>query len=217
MRFLAITQIILVGLSVVIIFTVIRPMFDTIRLNQDEIVKFRQAISTAGEFNTRLTQLRARADSFSARDLEALETYIPPTIDMLSVSRDIALIAQQNGMIINDITAHDVEGSGTEEMAPFDPSAPLPPELAGDPMLDPNAAVGATSLVDEAERKLVSQTFSVDVLGSYEQMKSLLADFERNVYPLRLVGLEFTNDSSDSSDAFVFSLELETYALTSTP
>lgn len=50
--------------------------------------------------------------------------------------------------------------------------------------------------------------FLVTVLGEYSNIKALLADFERNDYPLRLVSLSLVSDDSGLLQA---ALELETY------
>jgi hypothetical protein len=59
---------------------------------------------------------------------------------------------------------------------------------------------------------LYSQTFEVSVVGTYEQMKEMLKDFEQNDYPLRLLNLKFSLDDS-SSGLIQYSFTLETYAL----
>lgn len=227
MRFQAITQILLVGLSLVMIFTIVRPMFETVSANQDEIEKFRNAVNTAGMFNARLSELRARAESFSQEDLSALEAYMPAEIDPLSVSRDIVAIVEENGLVLASIEAGESSEPSTDEgegMMPTDPGMVDPAMDPGmDPAMDPmmggvDAGMGA-GLLSEAEKMLVTQAFTLEVLGTYEQMKELLADLERNAYPLRLISLEFGGSEEGEetivSDGYTFTLELETYALKS--
>lgn len=236
MRSQAITQIILVALSLVMIFTIVRPTFESVRTNQDEIAKFREAVNTAGMFNAKLGELRARAESFNRADLEALETYLPAEIDPLAVSRDIVAIVEKNGMALDSIEAGESSADTDEGMVAMggDPDAaagtamagPADPAMGGDPMMvDPMMAgvapgVGMGSLITEAENLLVTQSFTVEVLGTYEQLKTFLADMEQNAYPLRLVNLEFGDgggegEESVQSDGYSFSLEVETYALAS--
>lgn len=202
------------------IFTIIRPMFSDIQSSQSEIARYRQAVSTAGQFNAHLNQLRNRANSFSGEDLGALETYVPSSIDQLSVSRDILAIVEENGMVAQAVSADEAEGGtpeeGGEDAALVDgaipPEDPALVDPAMDPMADPAMAVGApVSLANEANRSLQKQQFTLEVLGSYDQMKELLIDFERNEYPLRLTEFEFSTDTE--SDAYAFTIVLETYAL----
>ena len=77
MRQTAITQIALVGISIVIIVTFIRPTFASIRTLQDEIYQYADATAKANEFNTLLQQLLARERSFSSDDKKALEMFLP--------------------------------------------------------------------------------------------------------------------------------------------
>lgn len=216
MRFQAITQLILVGLALVMVFMIIRPMFTGIQANQEELREYRNAVNTAGQFNAHLTELRNRARSFNQGDMEALNEYIPSEIDQLSVSRDIVAIVEENGMTVRGLTADEpilpsvTEGEFSMGMVadPVVPEGEMLPE--GDP-LSLAVVPEQVSLGTEADRSLVRQRFNVDVLGSYDQMKDMLADFEQNAYSLRLT--EFTFDLDAESDTFLYSIVLETYAL----
>lgn len=206
MRFQAVTQLILVGLSLVIIFTVVRPMFAEIRSNQDEVQKFKQAVNTAGQFNARLTELRNRANDFSPAELSALELYVPAKVDVLSVSRDIVAIAERNDLIVQSVEVDDAEEGVSEEPVT---DVPLTPSL--DPE-DPDFQVANQGeLNQEVSQSLRTRQFTLQAIGTYDQMKRMLADFERNVYPLRLVEFDFS--VGVESQFFVYTVVLETYAL----
>ena len=60
---------------------------------------------------------------------------------------------------------------------------------------------------------LLSQTFKVEVVGTYEQMKAMLQDIEKNNYPLRITDFEFTVEDDETTDLVQYSLILETFAL----
>lgn len=227
MRFQAITQILLVGLSLVMIFTIIRPMFQDVQSNQTELARYRDAVSTAGQFTAKLNELRNRANSFSSEDLGALDAYIPSSIDQLSVSRDIAAMIEENEMIVQSVTAEEPESEIEEEEGGFDATIVEEVELPPAPDLDPGfvdpafvdpsmdaAVTRSASLASEAERGLVTQNFSVKVLGTYDQMKAFLVDLERNDYPLRLTEFDFSVE--EESQLYTFTISVETYALSST-
>jgi len=59
---------------------------------------------------------------------------------------------------------------------------------------------------------LMSQQFEVEVVGTYEQIKAMLSDLERNAYPLKIVEFEFELEEVNAS-LVQYSLLLETYAL----
>ncbi|MEX0930724.1 MAG: hypothetical protein WDZ68_00345 [Candidatus Paceibacterota bacterium] len=204
MRFQAITQIIFVALSLVIIFTVIRPMFGTIQENQNEVEKFQEALAAASQFNARLAELQSRANSFSPSNLNALETYIPAEIDILSVSRDIAYIAEENQLLIQTLEAEDVVEDAVEDGS----------DVSFNNQVDENGiSVSESSIIAQsAEQSLRSRRFSFEAIGTYEQMKQAMIDYERNAYPLRLVGLEFSAED-EGSTLYNFAMEFETYAL----
>lgn len=207
MRFQAITQIILILLSLVIIFTVIRPMFATIQANQVEVQKFKDALVMASQFNAKLAELQARANSFSASDLDALERYVPNEIDILEISRDIVLIAEGNDLLVQTLEvaeAAEIEEEVQNESVPFSPSDPL----------DPNGFVSDTGniIAEEANSSIRERQFTLNAIGTYEQMKQALVDFERNAYPLRLIGFELLTEEENSA-LYNFKMELESYAL----
>jgi hypothetical protein len=195
MRFQAITQIVLVLLSIIMIVTIVRPLFAGIAADQAEITRFKDAVNAADKFNAQLDSLAARANSFSVQQLNALETYLPATVDTLAVSRDIVAIAEQNQLLVQSVTTTEVPVEVVTQNG-----------AAGDPALMEPQTLG-----EEAERNVVTSRFTLEATGTYDQMKRALADYERNIYPLRLVSLAFTTDAETS--ILTFSAVFETYAL----
>lgn len=195
MRFQAITQIVLVLLSIIMIVTIVRPLFAGIAENQAEIGRFKDAVNAADKFNAQLDALAARANSFSVQQLNALETYLPAAVDPLEVSRDIVAIAEQNQLLVQSVTTTEVPVEVVTKNG-----------SDGDPAL-----MEPQTLQEEAERGVVTSRFTLEATGTYDQMKRALADYERNIYPLRLVSLTFTTDAETS--ILTFSAVFETYAL----
>lgn len=210
MRFQAIRQIILIVVALVIVFTVIRPMVMNIQADQRELSQYQQAVRTAGQFNTRLNELLSRMNSLSTEDITSLEMFLPAELDPLMVSRDITAIMQQNQMIVTSVTAEDGQIIDTAQSeSPAEYIAPPPGE---DGMVATNSTQApAPSLAVEARRSLVSQRFTVNALGTYEQMKQALRDMEQNIYPLRLVTLEFV--ANPESILLDFTMEVDAFAL----
>lgn len=207
MRFQAVTQIILVVLSLVIIFTLVRPMFADIRTDQDEIARFRQALDTVGQYNARLSELQQQVRSFNPEDIEALETYVPATVDTLAVSRDIQRIAGMNQVTVESIVPILSESGDTSVRAAEDPGMETIDPETGMPVEGGNLG----SLTAEAGAGLQAHQFAFAGFGTYEQLTAMLADFERNIYPLRLIKLTFAAEAE--STVYGISAVLETYAL----
>ena len=201
MRSQAIIQIILIALSLVMVFTIIRPMFTGIRDDQNEVQRFKQAVDAADQFNARLDDLRQRANSFGSEDLAALDLFLPSTIDVLSVSRDIVAIAEQNQLLVQSVTKVETsEEVVTENGNVVDPMD----EMDG-------TGIKSRTLEEEASENTVSQRFALSATGTYDQMKQMLRDMERNAYPLRLVSLTFATDAETT--ILSFEAVVETYAL----
>jgi len=205
MRFQAGIQILLLVIAMVIAFSVIKPKIAAISADQSEVASYRAAIENIGRYNQQLQALINQANSLSAYDRSVLWRYLPEEIDATLVSSDIANIVSQNRLLLLDIVPSELSlvTAETED-----------PNMPGDVAVAP---VDPTGVVIEGEAGmpkglLVSQQFQVEVVGTYEQMKAMMRDFERNAYPLKLVNFEF-NLEEEGSGLVQYSLLLETYAL----
>ena len=186
MRSQSITQIILVVVSVIIIFTYIRPTYGNLQMTQQEVSEYRDALENADAFNSELQSLVTRANSFTTTEINDLERYLPTEVDAISVMRDINLIAERNFLELTGLSANDlVEG----------------------------AQAGASGQGQDAGVQLPIDTVSFEVAlsGSYENFKLLLQDFERNAYPLTVADMSVTPNAE--TGLYEFGLTLETYQL----
>lgn len=186
----ALVQIMVIVVAVIIVAVFVRPMFSEIGLLQDEIFEYQDAVAKANEFNTRLEELIAVENSFSFRDVNALETFLPVEIDSVRVLSDLGTIASSTSMAVDSFDVDEL----------YTPS---------------EQTVFAAS--DEAEQEtLAHQDFNISVFGSYTQAKEFMRALERNAYPLEMV--EFSIGPLDESEEFApdtvtMSLILRTYAL----
>lgn len=212
MRFQLGIQILLLITAAVIAFVVIGPKFTDIRNAQSELMSYRTALENLGIYNQRLQSLLNQASSISDAERTALFRYLPETIDVVAVSRDITNIVESNNMLLLDIEF--------DELAPVTTTASTENESMVDPTLiddgviydETGMEVGGMMNNQPTGPSLYSQTFNVSVIGNYQQIKSVLQSFERNNYPLKLVEFEFTLDDA-SSDLTEYTLKLETYSL----
>lgn len=211
MRFQAGIQIILLVTAVVIVLTVIKPKFDSIQQTQAEAVSYKSAVDNIAQYNARLQQLTNQAQAISAEDLTALYRYLPEKVDAVAVGRDIYNIADKNGLLLLDVVAKD----GTEVVTETAEIAPtLDPGLAegGGPMMSGDAGMFVEGQSSRNSSVLMAHTFQVEAIGTYDSMKTMLQDLEKNDYPLRVMEFSFSVDS-ENSDLIKYSFVLETYSL----
>lgn len=204
MRFQVGIQITLLIVAIVIAISVVKPKIDSIRVDQSEVAAYKMAVENLGRYNQHLQGLINQANALSTYDRSVLERYLPTEIDATLVASDISNIVARNQLLVLDIIPSEVlpvtvyAADGTvEEMPAYDPNtgALIDEQLAG-----------------TQRNVLVSQQFQVELVGTYEQMKAMLRDLERNAYPLKLVEFEFNLEEVNSS-LVQYSLLLETYAL----
>lgn len=197
MNYSSISQVALLIIAIAMVFTYIKPTFVEIKTMQDELFEYTDAKNKADEFNVTLESLLAELASFNPSDVKALETYVPASIDSVAVMADIEQIAKKNNMAVSSLKADAVE------------------EGNPDVVLD-GAAVGGGGTF--------SQDIDVTVSGSYEDVKDMLKDFEKNKYILEVVKFSF-GAISDTATAVVsssatpkgsYTFTLRTYGLTHT-
>jgi len=180
MGYKSITQIILFITSLVIIFTYIQPSFITIKDEQDELFEYADASNKASELNVRLAELLGVEQSFSNADIDALQGYLPSSVDEMSVMSDIVTIAEKTGSQVTSLTAskqNEPEGDIT---------------FAGERITS-----DGTSYVD----------FTLTINADYDSFKAMLALLEQNKYPLEIVHLT-VGDFLVEDDTVVTSVDL---------
>lgn len=203
MRYSLITQVLLISISLVIVFTLIRPMLSEIRDIQDQVFVYSDTVAKASQFNARLQELIEIRDSFSGRDMIMLEKFMPTTIDTLAVMNDIESIFKTKEIPIISLTA-------TEVVAPVTDIA-----FEGDVIL-------------EESQEDNYQDYELTFAGTYEQLKEILLLLERNATLLEVIELEFEKNQSEEIGSeskaedleegmMSFALKLRTYSLALTP
>lgn len=208
MRFQLGIQILLLITAGVIAFAVIKPMFADIRASQNELASYENALQNIGKYNQRLQTLLNQANSITSADRTMLFRYLPEETDAVAISRDITNIVENNNMLLVDISFGDLEPVITT-LLPSDTVSFEDPSFYQDPTIYQEGG-GAS-----ATPKLHAQQFEVSMVGNYDQMKSVLQDFERNNYPLKLIEFGFTLEE-ESTNLAEYTFTLETYSLPAT-
>lgn len=204
MRFQAGIQITLLVIAVIIAVSVIKPKIESIRADQNEAAAYRAAVENIGLYNQQLQSLINQSNAISSYDRAVLWRYLPETVDATAVARDISNIVSQNRLLLLDIIPQ--------------PLAPLTAEVtygADGFAIAPEAGQGVLAEGTTTSGQLLAQQFQVEVVGTYDQIKAMLRDLERNAYPLKLIKFNFQLEE-EVSTLIQYSLLLETYALPST-
>lgn len=151
------TQIALIIISVGIILTYITPTFENISTAQEQIAVYQDELGQVSAVNALLQTKLQQIDQVSDTDLNRLLTYIPDTIDVLAVMRDLENITNQSGARVIDIT----------DNGPLEETTESREQRRGS--------------VDEGPYPYI---FALTVEGTYNQVKELITLMENNEYPL---------------------------------
>jgi hypothetical protein len=151
MGYKLIGQFTLIIAALVILFAFVQPSLLSIKVKQDKLFQYNEAIAKAAEFNARLRELIAIRDSFSSSNLRDLERFVPTSIDQLRRMSEISGIFSSRGIIVTSLLAREVV----------------------DPMTD---VAFESGVVTESflTSNLSYQDFEVTFTGTYEQMKDVL-------------------------------------------
>jgi hypothetical protein len=180
-----IIQLFMLILAVAIVFLYIQPTVETIRATQDGTALYQTELSRVTEVNSILQQHVNTINTLPLSDVQALERYIPVTIDEIAVMRDLQLLATEVGVTI---TALEYGGLVTAEAA--------------------DGSAVAASAAPQAE--LVSTAFTLGVVTTYDGLKTLLRALEINNYQFTVAEAEVT---PTEEGLLTVNLELVTYSL----
>lgn len=168
-------------------FFFVRPMFADIQELQSETRAYKEAVTKATEFNTLLSSLLAKKNSFSALELDRLETLVPTQIDGVRALVDIERLATSHGLIFDHVTIDLLDGDG---------------ELDEDEA--PALVVGSTA------NGLQTLDISFSVVGNYQLFKSFLEDMEQSLMLMDVMEIAF---QTSQGELVTYSVTVRLYAL----
>lgn len=171
-------QVAMMGLAGAIGYLYIYPTFLSIGQMQDDIVRYQNETKNVTVVNDSLSNVVEKAKAISGNEQRRLERYIPAQIDDVAVPRDVQAIATAAGVIISDISQ---------------------PAVAAQQSDTSNLAIVEVPQV---------APLTLEVSGTYEQIKTLLLLLEQNDYPLSVSSLSLGAAEGGFINA---SFGLETY------
>lgn len=181
------SQIALLVIGAAIVITYIRPMFDEIQNNQDQIATYQSERGKVESFNQALADRLRIIDEVFAADRERLLTYMPDQVDPIAVMRDLESIAEANNVIVESISDNGSLQRDRSQRSVY---------------TDANQS-------DSRNAGPYAYSFGMSVTGSYEQIKAMLDRLDRNQYPLQVQLLEMTGEEGGFISA---SLNILTYS-----
>jgi hypothetical protein len=188
-----ITQILLLIISGIAVFTVVVPTMTTIGETQAETEEYSRAIESAFAANERLNALIRETESLSQQERYRLNRLIPETIDPVSTAHDLEVLIEKNNLILVSILI-------LEELATPDPV--VTSQIAG---------AGGFDESDENIGNIGYRDIEIVFAGTYDQLKSFIADAESSAQLFEIQSISF---QSNNSDIIQYSLTLRTFGLT---
>jgi hypothetical protein len=113
-----ITQLVMAGVSLGIIFTYVQPTFTEIGETQSAIEQYKAESLKVDEVNATLQSLVSKVNNISERDKRALTTYMPDSVDHVSVSRDVYIMSKQSETFLDSIKYEGVKTEITQTNQP---------------------------------------------------------------------------------------------------
>ena len=180
------TPVILIALSIGLFMYYIQPQYDKVGVLQAEIEKYDDAISAAGQLRNLRNDLVDKFNSFSTADLRRIEKFLPDQIDDVRLVLDINRIAEDNDLILEDITIDAPEEKPSEQ-----------------------SRLNVGTVVDESGFNILEVGFSFD--ATYEEFLSFISDLESSLRVIDITRLDF--DVTESPSVYAFNMTLQTYWL----
>ncbi len=150
------SQIALIILSVMIIFTFVKPKLEEVKTTEDSIAIYQEEQMKVESVNKKLANLKASITAISDTDRRSLLTYMPNKVDTVAVPRDIETIVLAEGALLKNVR----DAGEIKE------------------------AIGEVSTI--AQDMPAAHEFEFSVEGSYDQLKNIFLAFEQNAYPLEI-------------------------------
>jgi hypothetical protein len=162
-------QLALIVAALVLLFAFVQPALGTIKVKQDELFEYNDAIEKVKQFNARLQELISIRDSFSGDDIQALEKFVPTQIDQLKVMSEIAGIFSSRNVPITLFTAGELVNP------------------ASDILLEHGILENG-----ESYSNVTYQDFEVTFTGTYDQLREILMLTEASDSLLEVMELNFS-------------------------
>lgn len=168
-------------------FFFVKPIYTEVQAVQAETKAYEEASAKATEFNTLLTSLLQKKNSFNALELDRLETLVPGEIDGVKALVDLERLAGSQGLIFNHVAIDLLGGEGED---------------------DSDEEVVVT------EDGLGTLDISFNVVGTYADFKSFLESLEKSLVLMDVTEIAFQTAEGELTN---YTVTVRLYALSTAP
>lgn len=178
-RFL--TPILAIIVSVTLFFSFIKPTFDQYKAVDSQIADYDGALGSAQELQDKISELDAEKNSISESDHARLQTFLPDSVDEVSIVLILDDVATRHNLVLDGIKVK-ISG-GKEGVAQSQVPGTLKAQLfADDPKASTKEIVGADgTTVTRPQDNLEAVGLSFGVTGNYADFRSFLLDLEKSL------------------------------------
>lgn len=157
----------MIGIAIAIVIMYIQPKISSIRETQDLIANYETETENVSLVNQSLKAKISTIDALPPEDMQALNRFVPSTIDEISALKDLGIIIESQSIVDYDVAykGNNVDQSNEEE-----------------------------SISDYGP--VTEHYFSVSFEADYQQLKSLLAQLETNDYMFEVSNLKITDTTT---------------------
>ena len=172
--------ILFLAIALTLFFGFIDPTYTKVKALRAQEAQYNQALDRSKELQQIRDQLLSKYNTFSSSDLDRVEKLVPDHIDNVRLILDLDAIAAKYGMRVRDV------------------------QIEADEERQSSGQLGP----DEGTYESVVLSFSVS--GTYDTFRTYLADLERSLRIVDVVGLSF---SSNETGIYDFTIHIKTYWL----
>ena len=187
--FKTLTPIFSIIIAFAIFFFFTKPLYTEVQGLKKETTGYTNAINNASQFNQKLQQLKQKKDSFDERDVERLNGLVPNSINGVGMLVNLSKLVSAHGMLLGTISVQSDDNTKASA----------------------NKKVSRTPVSSGDSTDLVSSDIAFTLIGTYDQLRSLLKDMERSLVPMDIVHVSFTAVEGNLQQ---YAITIRTYALT---
>lgn len=178
-RFL--TPILAIIVSVTLFFSFIKPTFDKYKAVDNLLADYQKALGSAQELQNRISELSAEKNSIAESDLSRLQTFLPDSLDEVSIALILDDVATRHNLVLSGINIKVSAGKGASVQSQ-NPGSLKDQLFADDPKSSTKEIVGADgTTVTRPQDNVEAVGLSFGVTGDYADFRSFLADLEKSL------------------------------------